>query len=175
MKKTNQRALFIVGLLVLMLNLLANTGFAQSANTAPKVINAQPVPVTLVAETPSQLLVYHGGTNAYDNPAVFHQETGARKLVSTQDASGTRLDGTVTVTDARGTVTTYSKPIINLAKPIGFEKDAYLAQYSAWLKHCSNYSNYVSAREQKFIANGDYEGLYKSNFIQNQKISSLQK
>lgn len=175
MKKTNQRALFIVGVLVLMLNLLAYAGFAQSANNSPKVINAQPVSATLVTETPNQLPVYQGGANAFDNPAVFNQETGARKVVNTTDASGARLDGAVTITDARGKVTTYSKPIINLAKPIGFDKDAYIANYTAWLKHCTNYSNYVSAREQKFIATGDYDGLYKSNFIQSQKISSLQK
>jgi len=203
MKKSFQCTNLLFGMSLMVLILISQSGFAQSADNSQSTVQATGLSATVVVDAVANVPAYQNGVVAYDNPAVVNQQTG---LVITDQSSNSTSeqkkpvngnegmlmnptsestksikmsngiaeiskDGTVKVTSAQGEVKTYAKPVMNLTQPVGYMMDEYIANYKAWVKANPEFKKNVTNQELQFIAQDDYEGLYKSNYYYNQKLS----
>ena len=132
--------------------LLHTQAAAQSATTSTKAQGAVPAnqPGMMVDQTPSVRLA---------NGNVLIDEAGT---VQTQVTNDNGAVETVTI----------SKPTIDVTTRVDENLEAYVTNYTAWLKANPNYADYVSREELELIEAGNWEHLYKLNYYAAQNNST---
>lgn len=100
------------------------------------------------------------------NTGVYKTQDGLAEV----DANG---NVTLTTINASGEsqVSVVIRPVVNTAVEIGTDMEQYIANYIQWMKANPDFKSYVSAQELAFINSGDYEHLYKTNFLNAQSQS----
>lgn len=135
-----------VVLVVLVLSLgLSNKVAAQSSDTKP----VQTLNGASYMKTPD------AGTSVYKN---------ADGTMSTVNANGAV---TLNYTDATGAqkVAVFVKPTVNTSVEMNeTDMNQYITNYTKWMKANPDYKKFISATENSYIDEGDYQHLYKANY-----------